>query len=84
MGYVKGKSLISLVFGLTLGGPLFLSHFFSQKLSLLICFVSAGFFLVRYSETGALFPAGYGLLASTTVGVLQCLVLPRRNALKVE
>ena len=87
MGFIRGKSLVSLMAGIVLAVPLILSSFRSagQKSAMYASFLAAGFFAVRYYQTEKLFPGGYGLIASLFVSLLNCTQIQvRRDDLKKE
>ena len=86
MGFVKYKSLISLIAGIALGLPLVISSFISngQRIALIASSIAAGFFGSRYVQTEQLFPAGYGAVASVVVALLNCTILPSSSGIKQD
>jgi uncharacterized membrane protein (UPF0136 family) len=86
MGFIKAKSLISLLAGIALGLPLVISSFLpsGQRTALIASSVAAGFFGSRYAQTGQLFPSGYGAVASVLVALLNCTILPSTTPVKQD
>ena len=82
MGYVKAKSLISLLAGLVLGLPIIVATLILpqfQKVTLITSSVAAFFFIERFIQTGKLFPSGYGAIASILVAILNCAIVSHRS-----
>ena len=82
MGYVKAKSLISLLAGLVLGLPIITATLVFdqfQKVTVVASTIACIFFIERFIQTGKLFPSGYGALASLFVSILSCVVVTRKS-----
>ena len=79
MGYLKGKSTLSLALGLILGLPLSVASLRSDgdRVALVASFLATGFFGYRFYQTQNMFPAGYGAIAGIVTSLLNCVVYPR-------
>lgn len=89
MGYVKGGSQASLIFGGSFGAALLISAYFiskgkiaAQYLALILTFLLDGIFTYRFAKTLHFFPAGFLSLAS--LAVLIVIALKIRRTLKLQ